>query len=168
MSDTLMVIAIDIGTSYSSGFYSFRNDPKEINAVEYFYDKVPTVVLFDKRKEFHSFGYKAVDNYKQLSDEEKRYWYYFKDFHKISNEHKPTELEVTECSGKRLETYKVYGSIIKYFTDTMLTKLRRVINCDIGITRIRIHVVLIVPPVFSRSNKSMLQKAFHTKVLFSG
>jgi hypothetical protein len=84
-----MVIAIDIGTSYSSGFFSFVYEPKVIKPIiEFPYEKVPTTVLFDKRKEFHSFGYEAVDHYKQLSDEEKRYWYYFKEFHKISNEHK--------------------------------------------------------------------------------
>ncbi|XP_060607430.1 uncharacterized protein LOC132759639 [Ruditapes philippinarum] len=158
MSATLMVIAIDIGTSYSSGFFSFKHDPTEIESVKEFpYEKVPSIVLFDKRKEFQSIGYEAVDHYKQLSDEEKRYWYYFKDFHKLSNEHKPTELEITESNGKRLETYTVYGSIIKYFTDAMFTKLR---NADLISSNSDIYVVLIIPPVFARSHKSMLQKAF--------
>ena len=67
-----IVVAIDIGTSFSGYAYSDKKEIKNKNINLNIWNanttvsqtsKAPTVVLLDKNKEFDSFGYEAEENY---------------------------------------------------------------------------------------------------------
>ena len=67
-----VVVAIDIGTSFSGYAYSDKKEIKNNNINLNIWNanttvsqtsKAPTVVLLDKNKEFDSFGYEAEENY---------------------------------------------------------------------------------------------------------
>ncbi|XP_053389098.1 heat shock 70 kDa protein 12B-like [Mercenaria mercenaria] len=87
-----MVAAIDFGTTYSGYAFSFRNDyernPLKINMnfhlgsrTSIMSVKAPTAVLFDDRKQLHSFGYEAEDTYYELvAENEHRDWCFFRKF----------------------------------------------------------------------------------------
>jgi len=85
-----MVAVIDIGTVFSSYAYTLRSelDVSVTNihaptwqADEYLSVKNSTCVLFDHRKNFHSFGYEAEATFMDLVEEKKhKDWYYFRRF----------------------------------------------------------------------------------------
>ena len=67
-----IVVAIDIGTSFSGYAYSDKKEIKNYNINLNIWNanitvsrtsKAPTVVLLDENKEYHSFGYEAEENY---------------------------------------------------------------------------------------------------------
>ena len=73
-----VVCAIDFGTTYSGYAYSMRTeyerDPLKIETNPlWMYDalgtlKTPTCILFDKSKNFHSFGYDAERKYTTIAE----------------------------------------------------------------------------------------------------
>lgn len=88
----LLVAAIDFGTTYSGYAFSFKHehdsDPLKVCSNNWTAGsrslvslKTPTCVLFNKDKEFDSFGYEAEDKYSDLAeDEEHQDWFFFKRF----------------------------------------------------------------------------------------
>ena len=74
-------VAIDFGTTYTGYAFSFDFDydtnPMKIRVNEWrnvpqsrMYSKVPSAVLFNPQKEFHSFGYDATEAYTDLVADE--------------------------------------------------------------------------------------------------
>lgn len=89
-SGKLLVAAIGIGTTHSCWGFSFISeyeaDPLRINSFNWSADfrllkKTSTCILFNKKKQFDSFGYEAEDKYSQLAEmEEHQEWYFIKNF----------------------------------------------------------------------------------------
>lgn len=85
-----IVVALDVGTSYSGYAYSDKKEIKreDINLNEwsgnFTHDKkakCPTVVMLNEDKSFNSFGYKAEDFYaKMVKDKTHLKYYRFRDF----------------------------------------------------------------------------------------
>jgi hypothetical protein len=89
--NTLLVAAIDFGTSYSGYAFSFRSeferDPLHISlhlstgGGRLVSHKKPTVLLLSPDKKFHSFGFEAENHFAKLAEKEEHgKWYYFKNF----------------------------------------------------------------------------------------
>ncbi|OWF47859.1 Heat shock 70 kDa protein 12B [Mizuhopecten yessoensis] len=86
----LLVAAIDFGTTYTGYAYStrkeFQTDPLKINMMTWnagsgglVSQKTSTCVLFKPDETFHSFGYKAEDNYtEQVLDGDYEDWFFFR------------------------------------------------------------------------------------------
>ena len=83
----LATVAIDFGTTYSGFAFSFNKEEGEDaifmnsdweNELGYRTSKTPTCLLLKPDLSFHSFGYKAVEKYANLSSllEEKEYWFF--------------------------------------------------------------------------------------------
>ncbi|XP_064601158.1 LOW QUALITY PROTEIN: heat shock 70 kDa protein 12B-like [Liolophura sinensis] len=93
-SKPLLVVAIDIGTTYSGYAFSFQHeflaDKLKITTNKVWLDgdnhlqtsyKTPTSVLFDPDGHFHSFGYEAETKYSQLAkNKEEKNWLLFRRF----------------------------------------------------------------------------------------
>ncbi|XP_064601145.1 LOW QUALITY PROTEIN: heat shock 70 kDa protein 12B-like [Liolophura sinensis] len=93
-SKPLLVVAIDIGTTYSGYAFSFQHeflaDKLKITTNKVWSDgdnhlqtsyKTPTSVLIDPYGDFHSFGYEAETNYSQLAkNKEEKNWLLFRRF----------------------------------------------------------------------------------------
>lgn len=85
-----IVVALDVGTSYSGYAYSDKKEIKreDINLNEwsgnFTHDKkakCPTVVMLNEDESFNSFGYKAEDFYaKMVKDKTHLKYYRFRDF----------------------------------------------------------------------------------------
>ena len=92
MSSSLVVAAIDFGTTFSGYAFSFlhdyKRDPLTISANSWnpgvgqlVSQKTSTCILFDGSKEFNSFGFEAEEKYSNLALENKHHnWYYFRRF----------------------------------------------------------------------------------------
>lgn len=88
----ILVAAIDIGTTHSGWAFSFisdyERDPLRITSFTWPADfrkeiriKTSTCILFDKNKQFHSFGNDAEEKYSELVEEEEHQeWYFLKNF----------------------------------------------------------------------------------------
>ena len=84
-----VVVAIDLGTTYSGYAFSFRDNPLRISSNkawsagsgDLISHKSPTCVLLKPDKQFDSFGYVAESNYAELTDANKHTdWYFFRRF----------------------------------------------------------------------------------------
>lgn len=88
-----IVVAFDIGTSYSGYAYSDRKEiqTKSISLNEWVGNlvpdskaKAPTTILFSNKKTFHSFGYQAEEFYaEQVRQKKSEDWYRFRNFKMI-------------------------------------------------------------------------------------
>lgn len=85
-SSTLMVAAIDLGTSFSGYAFSttadFRVNPLDVFTSQDWSNEVvsikcPTCTLFDEYKKLKSFGYDAEDDYIDIVMEKRQNEYYF-------------------------------------------------------------------------------------------
>lgn len=102
MEDTkysILVAAIDFGTSSSGYAYLFRHeykmDPLKIRLNErwsanysaFSTEKAPTCVLLNPQKEFLAFGYEAEQKYSELAlDSNHHDHYFFKEFKMVLHE----------------------------------------------------------------------------------
>ena len=86
-----VVVAIDIGTTYSGYAWSFSSTKHTINAMRATnpyrsegstrMTKVPTTLLLRPDQTFDSFGHEAMKKYnKELDEDEQKEWYYFERF----------------------------------------------------------------------------------------
>ncbi|KAL3878564.1 hypothetical protein ACJMK2_030901 [Sinanodonta woodiana] len=130
----LMVAAIDFGTTYSGYAFSFRGDymknPLKIstnvwpaNSRNLVSPKVPTSVLFDPSKQFHSFGFRAEEKYADLALEDKANdWYFFSNFKMTLYNQKTLNrnFEIIADNGKKLSAMTVFSSCIKFLVDHLL------------------------------------------------
>ena len=86
-----VVVAIDIGTTFSGYAMSFSREKFAIYAMQatdhYRLEggpsatKIPTALLVKPDKKFHSFGHEAMNHYnRELDEQEQQKWYYFERF----------------------------------------------------------------------------------------
>lgn len=92
MSRSLFVVAIDIGTTFSScafsGLYEYNKDPLKVSGIRWKpgYDNIKdtrtqTSILFDSEENLDSFGYEAEKRYFELTEDENQHdWHYFPRF----------------------------------------------------------------------------------------
>ena len=115
MCDTLMVVAIDLGTTFSGYAFSttaeFKDNPLTFHANQVCKTgscslKFPTCILFDQNKTCDSFGYQAEDRYTDVVlEKSENQYFFFKHFKmKIST-------QKVRLSADRYNFHFVYVSI---------------------------------------------------------
>ena len=92
ISESIIVVAIDFGTTFSGYAFAIRNDykvdPMRVSGNHWQTGsqpglslKTPSCILFDPTQKFHSFGSDAEDKYTDLAQEDQHIgWFYFKRF----------------------------------------------------------------------------------------
>lgn len=109
--DKLLVVAMDIGTTYSGYAYSFRNNPLEIHTNPNWVAgserlislKSPTCVLLKPDKEFHSFGFEAENKFNDLSEDDEHHgWYMFRHFKMALYESKVCTFSLETTSSEKM------------------------------------------------------------------
>ena len=135
-SGTLLVAAIDFGTTYSGYAFStkhdYNRDPTTVSAHTWSGGqllslKTPTCVLFTPDRTFDSFGFEAEDKYMDLSmDKENCEWYFFRRF-KMQLYHNKVRFRYFICQQKinniAFEIIFVFRKI-KYFKGSA-----KIVNC---------------------------------------
>ena len=115
MCDTLMVAAIDLGTTFSGYAFSttaeFKDNPLNVHSNQVWKMgscslKCPTCILFDQDKTCDSFGYEAEAQYTDVVlEKSENQFYFFKHFKmKISTQQ-------VRLSADRYKLHFVYVSI---------------------------------------------------------
>lgn len=94
-TNSLLVAAMDFGTTYSGYAFSFRDKPMDIQtnpnwvagSEKLISLKNPTCVLLKPNKEFHSFGFEAENKYGDLAEDDEHHgWYMFRRFKMLLHE----------------------------------------------------------------------------------
>eukprot|EP00105_Crassostrea_gigas_P004833 XP_011418178.1 PREDICTED: heat shock 70 kDa protein 12A [Crassostrea gigas] len=167
---SILVAAIDFGTTFSGYAFSFlhdyKKDPLKISANTWTAGvgnlvslKTSTCVLFDSTQTFHSFGYEAEEKYSNLAlDDEHHDWYYFKRFKMmLYNKMGLTrEALLEDEKGKKMEAMKVFSSVIGYLKDHMWSTCESQLS---GIQDSDITWVLTVPAIWNDSSKQFMREA---------
>ncbi|XP_062579147.1 heat shock 70 kDa protein 12B-like [Saccostrea cucullata] len=166
-----LVAAIDFGTTYSGIAFSFKhdyeNDPLKVRSNNWTAGfrvlqtlKTPTCILFNKDKEFDSFGYEAEDKYSELAeDEENEELYYFKGFKmSLFNKEEPLSkaVKIKSIDGKEMLALDVFSAAIKFLRGQLRQSLEEE---GAGIRETDIGWVLTVPPIWDDTARQFMREA---------
>ncbi|XP_052793291.1 heat shock 70 kDa protein 12A-like [Mya arenaria] len=158
----LLCAAIDFGTTYTGYAFSSRHDQKRVFTMtsEEGSSKVPTVLLFDQNKTFHSFGYDAQKKYQELlSRDNHREWYLFKEFKMTLFQTKELKenTPVKDFQDKiELPAIELFSSAIRFIKKKLLEDLDKQGNV---VCESDIHWVLTVPAIWNDSAKQFMRNA---------
>ncbi|KAL5018158.1 hypothetical protein ScPMuIL_003880 [Solemya velum] len=168
MSSKLVVVALDFGTTYSGYAFSLRSDfkkkPTNIQLHQWSfenvsYSKVPTSILFDKFKKFHSFGFEAEETYAKLADMgQHKEWYLFRKFKMAlyRNENLGELTSIKDTRGKTMAAMDVFAAGIRFLKDHLMKTLSdSMLRMEEG----DIHWVLTVPAIWDESAKQFMRKS---------
>ncbi|CAC5413601.1 unnamed protein product [Mytilus coruscus] len=166
--DLLMVVAIEIGTSYSGCCFSWKGTYAESRTDSIispqFYTgeglnlKQPTAVLFNPNREMKCFGYEAVKQYTLLEQEDDHHnWFYFTQFKTmlVRSQSKNSAIQMKTTDGrKELPAVLIYAMVIKYFKDEMIKcfKTGKVFEDEIG-------WIITLPPSATYEAQQLMIKA---------
>ncbi|XP_052225981.1 heat shock 70 kDa protein 12A-like isoform X2 [Dreissena polymorpha] len=165
---TLVVAAIDFGTTYSGWAFSFKNEfemePTRIGSKTWTGGKLsspkaPTCILIrPDGKTLEAFGFEAESRYSELSESEAyKFWYYFRRF-KMSLWNKPIhkDMMLTDETGRELSALHVFALSIRFMKDD----LSKVIEHRVaGYKEDDITWVLTVPAIWDDSAKHFMRLA---------
>ncbi|XP_060566335.1 heat shock 70 kDa protein 12A-like [Ruditapes philippinarum] len=172
MSDTLVVAAIDFGTTFSSWGFSFKHefdlDPTKVTAKQWsglestISLKGPTTILINPDgKTIDSFGFDAETKYAELAEENQHQkWYYFKRFKmqlfdKIGLQR---DFTIEDATGKSLTARTVFSLSIKYLKDDLMDMTKRRV-LDEHLREDDIKWVLTVPAIWNDVAKQFMREA---------
>ncbi|XP_033753962.1 heat shock 70 kDa protein 12B-like [Pecten maximus] len=170
-SKTLLVAAIDFGTTFSGYAFSttadYKDNPLRIHSNQAWVAggasllslKTPTCLLLDKHENLVSFGYEAENTYSDITLEGKEAdFYYFQRFkmklYENSELSKTTVVE--DVTGKTLNALDVFAKSISALKTHLMGTLK---NMGTSITPIEIKWVLTVPAIWSDTAKQFMRSA---------
>ncbi|KAL3879884.1 hypothetical protein ACJMK2_032160 [Sinanodonta woodiana] len=172
-SKTMLVAAIDFGTTYSGWAFSFKHeydtDPTKIAARQWYGGqmtsmKAPTTVLIQPdAKTFDSFGYEAETKYSELvsqdNNEHKR-WYYFRRFKMLLHGKMGLDrnINIEDETQKPLAAKTVFSLVIRYLKEDMLKNINNRLSSG-HITEDEITWVLTVPAIWTDAAKQFMREA---------
>ncbi|XP_069101466.1 heat shock 70 kDa protein 12A-like isoform X2 [Argopecten irradians] len=160
---TVLVVAIDFGTTYSGYAFSFTSNKSDVKTHlwqtgigQERSTKAPTSILFDQWKRFQAFGYEAETTYTSLSDEQQSQFYFFKRFKMTLFQNKDLNqwTKMKDVSGKEMSAVDVFAAGIKYLRDHFYSILSsRVLRTK------DTKWVLTVPAIWNEAAKQFMRQA---------
>ncbi|XP_063443461.1 heat shock 70 kDa protein 12A-like [Mytilus trossulus] len=168
-SSTLMVAAIDLGTSFS-GYAFSTNADFIINPLDVFTSqdwsnevvsiKCPTCILFDEYKKLKSFGYDAEDDYTDIVMEKRQNeYYFFKNFKMTLYTQKviTNDFIIEDVTGKSMSAKQVFSVSIKFLMDHFLRNLETRGLLGKLVMENNIRWVLTIPTIWSEPAKKFMR-----------
>ncbi|XP_060552835.1 heat shock 70 kDa protein 12B-like [Ruditapes philippinarum] len=170
--NSLVVAALDFGTTYSSWAFSFKHEyemePTKVTAKQWYgFEsavslKAPTSILIKPDGEtFHSFGFEAETDYASLAEENQHKDYFYFQRFKMQLYDKMTlgqTFKIQDIAGKSLSANVVFSLSIKYLKDDLLETIRSRL-LDKTILESDIHWVLTVPAIWNDVAKQFMRSA---------
>lgn len=164
--DSTLVVALDIGTTYSGYAFSFDHEykAKPLNITSHSWPdgpsyKTPTCVLLTAEKKFHSFGREAENKYISLAEnEEHEDWYFVRRFKMILMEKDVLDKDtvIEDMDNKDVSALLVFTETIRYLKNHLLDDLKKR-NLDVPDNQIK--WVLTVPAIWSDPAKQFMRTA---------
>ncbi|XP_061184484.1 heat shock 70 kDa protein 12A-like [Saccostrea echinata] len=164
-----IVVAFDIGTSYSGYAYC---DRKEINTKSISLNqwtgnmvpdpkaKAPTTVLVSKNKSFHSFGYEAEEFYaQQVCKKNNEDWYRFRNFKMVLYRETNVQrnIEIKDDSGRlSLPALEIFAWAIQSLKVHFETTIK---DRSLTFDKNNILYVITVPAIWKQSAKLFMKEA---------
>ncbi|KAK3578318.1 hypothetical protein CHS0354_004228 [Potamilus streckersoni] len=170
---SLLVAAIDFGTTYSGWAFSFKHeydtDPTRIIAKQWFGGplvsmKAPTTVLIKPDgRTFDSFGYDAESKYSELASDdnnEHKRWYYFRRFKMMLHGKLGLDrnIDLEDETQKSLPAKTVFSLTIRYLKEDMLKNSKDKLSSG-HLIEDEITWVLTVPAIWTDAAKQFMREA---------
>ncbi|KAL3879598.1 hypothetical protein ACJMK2_031886 [Sinanodonta woodiana] len=170
---TMLVAAIDFGTTYSGWAFSFKHeydtDSTKIAARQWHGGqmvsmKSPTTVLIKPDgKTFDSFGYEAETRYSELASDdnnEHNKWYYFRRFKMMLHGKMGLDrnIDIEDETQKPLLAKTVFSLVIRYLKEDMLKNIKDRLSSG-HIKEDEITWVLTVPAIWTDAAKQFMREA---------
>ncbi|XP_041907004.1 heat shock 70 kDa protein 12B-like isoform X1 [Corvus kubaryi] len=173
-SQSVFVVAIDFGTSYSGYCYSLASGTDQIRQVYWGTEhglrtpKTPTCILFNQKQEFKYFGYDAVMKYKNLPSSQADSWYFFQNFKmQLYNTNVTAGMELKASNGKVLPALTVFSKSLRYLKEHALNTIQEA-SFQTVYDQEEITWVLTVPAIWSAAAKQFMRLAAKEAGIISG
>eukprot|EP00118_Oscarella_pearsei_P014368 m.122740 g.122740 ORF g.122740 m.122740 type:complete len:581 (+) comp37797_c0_seq11:1208-2950(+) len=169
-----IVVAFDIGTTYSGYAWSFATGKYQIHAMREANPaigqisssnppgKVPTVLLLHPDGKFHSFGHKAISNF-GLIDEQAE-WLYFKRF-KMELHNLSRNTMATAANGKKRSLKLVFSLTLHHFSEEAIKQMESHSATDVNPDDVT--WVITVPAIWNDAAKQIMREAAYEAGLTS-
>ncbi|XP_060566322.1 heat shock 70 kDa protein 12A-like [Ruditapes philippinarum] len=172
MSTSLVVAAIDFGTTFSSWGFSFKHEfkiePTKVKTKTWtglesaISLKGPTTILISPDGQtFDSFGFDAETKYAELAEEQKhKEWYFFKRFKmqlydKINIQ---KDFTIEDATGKSLMAKTVFSLSIGYLKNDLMGMTKKQV-IDQNISEDDIKWVLTIPAIWNDVAKQFMRES---------
>ncbi|XP_048778297.2 heat shock 70 kDa protein 12A-like [Ostrea edulis] len=170
-SGTMLIAAMDFGTTYSGYAFKFPLDsPKYIYIKSWNEEagssclpseKAPSCVLLRANGEFKSFGYKAEKEYNEISSEgQMEEWHFFKHFKMIlhNEENLSSETMLKDSRGYEMPAKLVFTHCIRFMKEDLLKMVKKK-KLEAAYTVNDIRWVLTVPAIWEEPAKKFMREA---------
>ncbi|XP_053383497.1 heat shock 70 kDa protein 12B-like [Mercenaria mercenaria] len=156
-----LVVAFDIGTSYSGYAFSFRNDSLNITYADLDHKSPKTLssVLLKPDKKFDSFGIQAEHKYLELAEVNKNNgWHLFRGFKMVlQNDKKLTRsTKVEDINGVSMSALSIFTMSIRFLKDHFLNNVTKQVP---DLEEDDIRYVLTVPAIWGDMAKLFMREA---------
>ncbi|XP_052814011.1 heat shock 70 kDa protein 12A-like [Mya arenaria] len=162
-----IIVSLDFGTTYSGYGLAFpvenidsRNEltiytnPSE--------EKVPTCVLLNEDKSFHSFGSQALDEYIDMDNDERENVYFFQNFKMAlyENRNLSRDIEIEDEKGKKLPAKLVFQLAISGLKCIVMQRIdeHHQIHKDEDISKL-IQWMITIPAIWTDSARQFMREA---------
>ncbi|XP_047225572.1 heat shock 70 kDa protein 12A-like isoform X2 [Girardinichthys multiradiatus] len=161
------IIAIDFGTSFSGYAFNITSRNKELEpAVKPWSNecgsetpKTPTCILFDKQKQFISFGYEAKEAYVSKMGTEAKDKLFFECFKMSLYKRKINlDMKIKAANGKEMKALQVFTEALKFLKEDALTTIAQHTHGK-RFTASDFTWVLTVPAIWDNSAKQFMREA---------
>uniref|UniRef100_K1PQR6 Heat shock 70 kDa protein 12A n=1 Tax=Magallana gigas TaxID=29159 RepID=K1PQR6_MAGGI len=167
-SSTVMIAAIDFGTTYSGYAFGFKSeldeDPTQVSCFQWHGTggimslKFPTTVLLNEKEELLAFGYEAEEMY---SGEEHLDYFYFHRFKmmlydQIRKERLTMDTKVKDIRGREMPALEIFTHAVKFMKNHLFNNLE---GRGIKVEDSEIIWVLTVPAIWDDPAKQFMRKA---------
>ncbi|XP_052814009.1 heat shock 70 kDa protein 12A-like [Mya arenaria] len=162
-----IIVSLDFGTTYSGYGLAFPGeniDPQNeltiyTNPRE---EKVPTCVLLNEDKSFHSFGSQALDEYIDMENDEREAVYFFRNFKMALYENRNLSrgIEIEDEKGKKLPAKLVFQLAISGLKCIVMQRIdeHHQINNDDDISK-SVQWMITIPAIWTDSARQFMREA---------
>ncbi|XP_058661614.1 heat shock 70 kDa protein 12A-like [Ammospiza nelsoni] len=164
-SQSVFVVAIDFGTSYSGYCFSLASGTDQIRQVYWGAEhglktpKTPTSILFNQKQEFKYFGYDAVMKYKSLPSSQADSWYFFQNFKmQLYNTNITAGMKLKATNGKFLPALTVFSESLRFMKEHALNTIKEASSQTVY-DQEEFTWVITVPAIWSAAAKQFMRLA---------
>ncbi|VVC41408.1 Hypothetical protein CINCED_3A014585 [Cinara cedri] len=161
-----IIVAVDIGTTYTGYAYSFRRSGRisVMKKPDYESDtiadgqKIPTALLLSPDFNFHSFGTAARDYFHDMHPEEAQKWYYFDKFKMFlyNKDDISKDTHIMAANSVSLPATRILTEALRHLRYLIFEELTE--RCSEALSPDSISWILTVPAIWNKSTKQLLKE----------